>query len=129
MAKYNEDDNRSLNIIGEGTSIVGDIVSKGDIRIDGILKGNLDTKSKFVLGNTGKIEGTVQCKNSEVSGTIEGKINVDGLLVMKSTAVLYGDIIVSKLCIEPGAIFTGTCNMGGNMKSAETVIVPENNNE
>ena len=31
----------SINLIGNGTSITGDINSNGDVRIDGALKGNL----------------------------------------------------------------------------------------
>ncbi len=38
--------------------------------------GNLNTKGKVVIGPTGKIKGEVICKNSEISGIIEGKIIV-----------------------------------------------------
>lgn len=112
MAKSAEETTNNLNIIGNGTSIVGDIVSNGDIRIDGSLKGNLNTKSKVVLGSSGSIIGIVCCKNSEISGEINGEINVEELLVLRSTAKIYGDITTSKLSIEPGALFTGNCNMG-----------------
>lgn len=127
MAKNFEESPNNLNIIGSGTSITGDINSNGDIRIDGSLKGNLNTKSKFVLGTSGNIIGEVFCKNSEISGEINGKITVDELLILRSTAKIYGDIITSKLSIEPGAIFTGTCNMGGNIPKKTTKS--ENNNE
>jgi len=115
MARSNEEEQVSLNIIGSGTSINGDVVSTGDLRIDGNLTGNLNTKAKLVLGAPGKILGEIYCKNSEISGQIDGKITVEELLILKSTAKIYGDIITSKLSIEPGAVFTGTCNMGGNL--------------
>lgn len=127
MARSNEEEINNLNIIGNGTSITGDVISNGDIRIDGSLQGNLNTKSKLVLGNTGKVSGEVFCKNSEISGQIEGKITVEELLILKSTAKINGDIITSRISIEPGAIFTGTCNMGGNIKN--TTTVPEQKNE
>lgn len=117
MARSNEEEMNNLNIVGNGTSITGDVISNGDIRIDGSLQGNLNTKSKLVLGNTGKVRGEVFCKNSEISGHIEGKITVEELLILKSTAKINGDIITSRISIEPGAIFTGTCNMGGNIKN------------
>lgn len=116
MARGYEEEKNNLNIVGNGTSLTGDITSNGDIRIDGSLQGNLTTKAKLVLGNTGKVYGEVLCKNSEISGNLEGKITVEELLVLKSTAKISGDIITSRLSIEPGAIFTGTCNMGGNVK-------------
>lgn len=111
MAKVQENDSNALNIIGQGTEITGEIDSKGDIRIDGILKGNLKVTGKLVLGPTGNIEGDISCKNADVSGKIDGKINVGELLSLKASAKIHGDIIASKIAIEPGAIFTGTCKM------------------
>jgi cytoskeletal protein CcmA (bactofilin family) len=111
MAKMNETENTTINLISSGTEITGDVKSQGDIRIDGVLIGNLATKGKVVIGNTGKVKGEVICKNSEVSGEIEGKINVSQLLTLKISSRINGDIITNKLSIEPGARFTGNCNM------------------
>jgi cytoskeletal protein CcmA (bactofilin family) len=111
MAKFNETDSPTINLISIGTEITGDIKSNGDIRIDGSLKGILNTKGKVVIGPTGKVNGEVICKNSEVSGVIEGKITVEQLLNLKSSSKIHGDIITSKLSIEPGALFTGNCKM------------------
>ena len=46
----NTDTNTAINMIGAGTTITGDIVSKGDIRVDGVLKGSINTQGKVVLG-------------------------------------------------------------------------------
>jgi len=113
MAKNNETEPNGINLIGVGTDIKGDISSNGDIRIDGSLKGNLLTKGKLVIGDTGRIKGEVRCKNSDIAGEIEGKIFVSELLTLKATARVLGDIQSSKLAIEPGCVFTGTCNMSG----------------
>ena len=114
MAKNNEIENTAINIISVGTDITGDIKSTGDIRIDGMLKGNLNTKGKVVIGATGKIVGEIVSKNSEISGTIEGRIVVGQLLTLKASSKIFGDIETSKLSIEPGAIFSGTCKMSEN---------------
>lgn len=114
MAKYNETETAAINLISLGTDITGDIKSSGDIRIDGTLKGNLNTKGKVVIGSTGKVNGEVICKNSEVSGTVEGRIIVNQLLILKASSRIFGDIATSKLSIEPGAIFSGNCKMSEN---------------
>lgn len=101
----------SINLIGNGTSITGDINSNGDVRIDGVLKGNINITGKLVVGPSGKIEGSVICQNADVSGEIQGKTTVSELLSLKANAKLIGDIITDKISIEPSAIFTGTCNM------------------
>ncbi len=108
----NEADASAINIIRKGTTIAGDITCVGDIRIDGTLTGTLNCEGKVVVGTSGIIEGEVSCKNADVSGTIKAKLTVKELLQLKATANILGDINTNKLAIEPGANFTGTCNMG-----------------
>ena len=111
MAKIVEPENNTINLIGAGTDIKGDVESTGDIRIDGTLKGNLKTRGKVVIGTTGLVKGEVHCKNSDVEGKVEGKILVQELLALKATSTILGDISAKKLAIEPGAKFTGNCSM------------------
>jgi len=106
----------AVNMIGAGTIITGEIVSKGDIRIDGTLKGSVNTEGRLVLGCEGMIEGDVICKDADISGAIKAKITVSQLLSLKTTAKLNGDIITNKLSIEPGAAFSGSCSMGAVIK-------------
>ncbi len=115
--KNNATDSASINLIGNGTNIVGDIKSNGDVRIDGILTGNISINGKLVVGSTGKIEGNILCQNADISGEINGKINVSELLILKASAKLLGDIITGKISIEPSATFTGTCSMGALVKN------------
>ncbi|HLO90351.1 MAG TPA: polymer-forming cytoskeletal protein [Lentimicrobium sp.] len=103
----------SANLIQSGTLITGDIESNGNIRIDGTLKGTVIAGGKVILGSTGTVEGEINCINADIEGRVNGLINVKELLSLKSTAVVSGDIYISKLSIEPGARFTGTCRMDG----------------
>ena len=115
----------AINMIGSGTIITGDIQSKGDIRVAGTLKGSINTEGKVVLGANGTIEGDVICQDADISGTINAKITVSKLLSLKATARLNGDIVTSKLSIEPGATFTGSCSMGAVIKDIKNVEKPE----
>jgi cytoskeletal protein CcmA (bactofilin family) len=129
MAKYNETENTTINLISNGTDITGDINSNGDIRIDGSLKGNLSTKGKVVIGPTGKVNGEIICKNSEISGIIEGKITVGQLLSLKASSKIIGDIATSKLSIEPGAVFSGNCKMSNTDNNGGTAATKEKESE
>lgn len=117
MAKIIETENNVINQIGVGTEITGDVSTNGDIRFDGVLTGNLKTKGKVVIGETGTVKGEINCKNSVVEGKVEGKISVGELLTLKATSTLIGDIVTRRLAIEPGAKFSGNCSM-----AAETAI-------
>tara|TARA_B100000902_G_scaffold31763_1_gene38022 strand:- start:799 stop:1230 length:432 start_codon:yes stop_codon:yes gene_type:complete len=123
------DNKESINIIGQGTTVQGDINSTGDLRIDGTLKGSIKTEGKLVLGQNGHIEGDVVCQNADVSGKIDAKITVSNLLSLKETAKLNGDIITSKLSIEPGATFTGSCSMGAIIKDIKDINSVEEKQE
>jgi cytoskeletal protein CcmA (bactofilin family) len=112
MARNNGTDYKP-NTIVTGTTIKGDIVSEGDFRIDGKLTGSITSKGKIVVGQSGSIDGEIICQNADISGTIKAKLTIEQLLTLKSSANLSGDVITGKLAIEPGAKFTGTCNMGG----------------
>ena len=113
MSKTLELENASANLIQNGTAIKGDINTTGNIRIDGKLIGMLACKGKLILGKTGEIEGTVTCNNAEIEGTLKANMHVAGLLSLKSSAKLFGEVVVNKLAIEAGAVFSGTCSMDG----------------
>ena len=112
MAKENNVINlQVINLIAKGTQITGDLTSDGDLRVDGEITGNLDTKGRLVIGASGKIEGEISCKSSEIAGTHKGKLYVAELLSLKASSNVTGDIVTGKLSIEPGAYFAGTCTM------------------
>ena len=107
----------AINLIGLGTQIIGDIISAGDVRIDGSLNGNIKLNGRLVIGPNGKVEGNVTCQNADISGEIKGTVQVAEMLVLKATARILGDMVTGKLSIEPGAVFTGSCNMGAIVKN------------
>lgn len=111
-------DNFSANTIQNGTVIIGQIGSEGNIRIDGRLEGSLSTKGKLVVGATGVILGDVICSNANIEGRIDGKVQVEEMLVLKQTAKIEGDIQTKKLVVEEGAVFNGKINMGGRVQKA-----------
>ncbi len=108
------------NRINEGTTINGDIVSKGFFRIDGKIDGNLTTPSKVVLGKNGVIIGTLTCENADIEGTFEGTLNVSKLLTLRSSAKIEGGVTVGKLSVEPGALFNATCTMNTEVSKASS---------
>lgn len=104
------------NILASNTSIVGEINSDGDFRIDGTLEGVLKTDGRVVIGKTGVIKGNVTCVNADVEGAFSGELNVSNTLAVKTSADISGDVITGKLSVEPGANFNATCSMKGAVK-------------
>jgi len=129
MSTKLEIDPNDVNRIINGTDIKGDINSKGDVRFDGKLTGNLSTSGKIIIGQSGNIRGEIKCKNADVSGKIEGKIIVTEQLTLKTTSLINGDIVTNKLAIEPGAKFTGTCSMESSQTLPKKKKNQKNNTE
>ena len=114
-------ESQARNLIGNGTTIKGDIDSNGDIRIDGHLIGSLKSNGKVVIGQTGVMEGDLNCKQAEISGVVKGNLNTDELTALKSTSKVEVDLNTKQLLIEVGAQFTGKCVMG----QQSTVALPK----
>lgn len=121
------DTSTQQNIIANGTTITGDIVSKGAFRIDGVIEGNIKTEGKIVVGKTGVINGTLHGVNVDIEGQFKGELSLSGTLSLRSTAHIEGNVQVNKLAIEPGATFNATCAMGAVKNLASEANGKDNN--
>ena len=109
--------NGQPNKIEASTKITGEITSNADFRIDGYLNGSITTSGKVVIGKEGVIEGNIKCLNADIEGRFNGKIEANEVLNLKSTAMIKGEVKISKLIVEAGATFNAKCSM----KSASEV--------
>lgn len=105
------------NRIVEGTTITGDIISPADFRLDGHLIGNFQSKGKIVIGPAGSVKGDIICKNADIEGRFEGKIQVQEILNVKSKSHIIGEVVCGKLSVEPGAEFSASCVMKPHVKN------------
>ena len=104
------------NRLVEGTIIKGNILSQADFRLDGDLVGNFQSNGKLVIGPAGSIKGDIICKNADIEGKFDGKIQVAEILNVKAKASIKGEVVCAKLAVEPGAEFSATCIMKTNAK-------------
>ena len=112
----------SVDVVESSTKIVGDIVSKADFRIDGVVEGNITTTGKVVVGASGKISGKLNCSNADVSGSISGHVQISETLSLMSESYIQGDITTAKLSVEEGAQVDATIVMktGKQLKAIES---------
>ena len=104
------------NIVAKNTSLVGDIKSEGDFRIDGTLEGTIKILGRVIIGKNGFVKGTIEATNADIAGKFSGQLQVTKKLSLKSTANVSGDVSISELSIEPGATFNVNCAMKGAVK-------------
>lgn len=107
----NDFDTKKHNVFANGTKIVGNIKSDGDIRVDGEIEGEIITSGRVVLGKSSVVNGTITSPNAEILGKFTGKLIIADTLSIRETANVEGEITTQKLAIDVNAMFNGTCNM------------------
>ena len=101
-----------FNALTAGSKIVGTITADSDFRIDGLIEGDLNCSGKVVIGEAGRVKGTIVCQNAEILGLLDGKINCHQQLSLRTSGKIHGEVQTKTLIVEPGALFNGSCAMG-----------------
>lgn len=96
-----------LSVIASDVRIVGDIITQGEIQVDGQVDGDI-TCANLVIGEGARIAGEVTADHVRVHGELTGKINASLVRVAKSARVI-GDVVHETLEIEAGAHVEGHC--------------------
>ena len=99
-------------IIAPGTRIEGKFFTTEDIRLDGVIVGEVKCNKRVVMGETGKVEGNVETVDSSVRGNVVGEIKVSGTLHLHESAKIDGTIIARKMVVDSGASYSGDCRVG-----------------
>ena len=117
MAKI-ELENAPISTLTAGSSITGNVNVSGDFRLDGTLNGDITLNGKLVVGEGGSINGNIICQNANIMGVVNGNISVKELLSLHATAKVRGDILINRLSIEPGALYSGNCRILDEVKKS-----------
>jgi cytoskeletal protein CcmA (bactofilin family) len=84
--------NTSHNVIAKDTIVKGEIITKGDFRIDGTVEGEIKSEGRIIIGNEGKLIGTIDAVNVDIMGSVEGEVKAKDTLSLKSTGKIRGKI-------------------------------------
>jgi len=101
----------SVNMVSEGTEIIGTLITKSDTRVAGKVEGEAKVAGKIIVASTGHVDGNIKSEDADIAGRVEGEIHVTGKLMLRQSAVVQGDLHAQCLIVEEGATFNGTCHM------------------
>lgn len=93
------------SIVSEGLHVTGNMISDGDVQIDGTIEGDVRGRT-LTVGVNGKVIGKVEAEEVMIDGTIMGEITATNVRIAKSANV-RGDVAQDSLTIESGAEFEG----------------------
>ena len=99
-------------VISKDTMIQGSFTAEQDVRLDGVIKGDVRCSKRLVLGETGKIEGKVHAETAVIQGTIKGELVIQDLLQLKSSGLIDGNLQAKSILVEEGGRYLGECRIG-----------------
>lgn len=98
------------SFIGANSNFRGNIDTKGTLRIDGTMEGNVNA-DWVIFGEKAFLKGDITARGIVVGGKIEGNVRAKEIVEIKPKGQIYGDICSSKLTIIEGGIFDGRSTM------------------
>lgn len=97
--------------LGSGTMIEGRFSFETPVRIDGSMKGEIKSSSALIVGKNANVNANIKVGALIVLGNVEGEIEAEDLIEIRSSGVLLGDIITKRIALEEGGVFSGSCTM------------------
>lgn len=96
----------NYNILGAESKFTGDLILTGDTVINSFIEGNIEMRGpgKLVLERGSIVKGKIKAQDMELFGSVEGEVECTGLLSIRSSAYLQGQVKSARLVIYPGAV-------------------------
>jgi len=122
-----------LATIGRSITIHGEVTGDEDLLIQGRVDGSVSLKEQAVtVGQEGRVTAAISSRVIVVEGEVDGDLQADEQVVLRSTARVRGDITSPRVVLEDGATFTGGVDMGdplretpsGSQNAASTSTMP-----
>jgi cytoskeletal protein CcmA (bactofilin family) len=107
-------DNGEVTIVGAGARLEGNVVSAGNLRIDGQVKGQINAEGDVALSPQSQVEADIRAQNVSIAGRFKGSINVKGKAHLARGGRIDGDITSKTLVVEEGGVFHGQSIMDGS---------------
>ena len=125
--KSTKPQNRIDSLIGEGTTVEGNVIFTGGLRVDGQVKGNViaagDQPSTLVLSERARVEGEIRVSHAVVNGTVHGPVHASEYVELQPKCNVTGDVHYRTLEIQLGAVVQGRLVHHEEASSARVVAL------
>jgi len=107
--------------IGVDAAFKGELKFDQSVRLLGRFEGIMETKGNVLIAEGASLQGDVKAGDITVNGNVKGNVTASGKVCLTPSAILEGDITVSRLEVAEGAVFVGRCVVGGD-KAKRSVV-------
>ncbi len=107
-------------IISSDLTIIGNVLSKGRVKLEGTIEGDMRCRS-LVVGEQGSVTGAIVAEDVAVYGKVAGIIRGDAV-TLYSTAHVEGDIYHHGIGIEMGTHYDGRLKWTDNPTAGQDLL-------
>jgi len=110
-------------VVGANTTLLGELRSQADVRLDGTFEGTLEIEGNVLVGETGKVNADIHARNVSVAGAVRGDISGKKVQLLR-TARVWGNINAAAITTEEGAFIDGKLTMVEHDASTDSIDIP-----
>src|ERR1700720_2945976 len=105
-------------VIGKSVVIRGEVSGEEDLYIDGDIEGTITLKeSALTIGPNARVRADINVRDVTVFGHLTGNVHATGRVDLRQSAIVNGDILAGRLCIEESAVLKGSVELKGNSEA------------
>lgn len=97
--------------LGAGSQFEGKLVFDEIVRIDGVFRGEIQSRDILIIGPGADIQGEITVGTLIVSGKLQGNIKVLNKAELRAPAQVDGSLETPVLMMEAGVVLNGTLSM------------------
>jgi cytoskeletal protein CcmA (bactofilin family) len=98
-------------MIGKDCILEGKLRLKEGIRIDGIVRADIETEGFMSITESAEVTGNLKAHEILISGKVNGNVIALQTLELEKSAIVRGDVNTQNLKIHLGAQINGKMNM------------------
>jgi cytoskeletal protein CcmA (bactofilin family) len=102
----------SESLIASGLTIEGKIIGKGNVRVAGKFKGDIQVEGDLHIDSGSRVEGQVKAGEVCVVGELQGNIESAKHVELKQGSTMTGDLKAGSLTVAAGARMRGNVDFG-----------------
>lgn len=100
-----------ISIIGPGMRVVGDCITEGTLRIEGVVEGTVRAGKAVVIGKDGVVNGDITTQDAVIGGRVVGTIVADSRLELQATCLIEGEVQARRIKLDEGGRVDGSMKM------------------
>ena len=94
---------QEISVVGASTRVTGRVSGTGTLRIEGIVKGDVNVNGDAEIAEGGSVEGNLSGEALEIGGSLLGDARASGAISVRGTAQVRGELRGAEVSIEAGA--------------------------